>query len=212
MNKGSVPNLAVALAVADREVVVVGGGNVAERKVEALLSAAARVRLIAPELTDRLSELAAEGALSWEARRYRTGDLGNAMLVIVATNDEGVNRVVAAEAAERQRWCNVAAPPDAGSCHFLAHFRRGPITVAIGTEGASPYAARRIRERLEAAVPESWGRLAELMGALRDEVRRIPDEAARRAVYERMWNSDAAALLERGDEAAALAALRGCLP
>ncbi len=204
--------LPLALDLAGRLVVVVGGGPVAERKVGSLLAAGAVVRLVAPEATAALRDLAAAGRLTWLARPYQAGDLAGAWLAVAATDQAAVNQTVAAEASAERVWCNVAHPPTAGTCQMLATVDRGGVTMALATEGASPYAARRLRELVEAAVPEEVGGLVELLGELRGEVRgRYATEAERRACYERMWSSPATAQLRAGDRAGARRTLRACL-
>jgi siroheme synthase-like protein len=204
--------LPLALDVRDREVLVVGAGAVAERKVRALLAAGARVRLVAPDASDWLAEQAAAGRLDWAPRGYQAGEIGAAWLVFAATNAPALNRTIAVDAQAARVWCNVAAPRDAGDCQVLASLERGGVTIALATEGASPYAARRLRELVEAAVPEETGRLVALLGELRDEVQaRCADEAERRAIWERLWASEALDLLRGGDEPAARAALARCL-
>ncbi len=202
----------VALDLRGRRVLVVGAGTVAERKVAGLLDAGAEVDLVAPEATDTLRELAAAGRLRWRQRAYEADDLADAWLVLACTDRPAVNQTVAADAAARRVWCNVAAPATAGDCHLLATVQRGPVTIAIGTGGGSPYAARRLRELVEAAVPEELGALVALMAELREAVlARYDTETERRAAFERMWTSPAAALLAAGDVTGAREALLACL-
>ncbi len=201
--------LPVALELRGRRVVVVGGGAVAQRKVLSLLEAEAQVTVVAPELTPELATLARDARLEWQPRGYEPGDLAEAWLAFAATDAPAVNRAVAAEAEAARIWCNCAAPPEAGDCHVLAAVRRAGITVALGTDGASPYAARRLREAVETVIPPELGALVALLGELRGEVQaRVADEAKRRACYESMWQSAARELLAAGDEAGARALLQ----
>jgi siroheme synthase-like protein len=204
--------LPLALDLRDKPVVVVGGGAVAERKARALLAAGAEVRLIAPRLTAYLEAQAAAHLLQWQERAYKRGDVAGAWLAFAAADSPAVNAEVAAEAEAAGVFCNVAAPPEAGSCHVMAALPLEGVTVAIATDGVSPYAARRLRERLEAALPPELARLAVLLGELRPAVQVIyGTEDGRRAIYERMWDSDAAERLAAGDEAGARAILRAIL-
>lgn len=201
--------LNVALDLRGCDTVVVGGGEVAQRKVRSLLAAGARVTVIAPALGSWLAEQAAVQSVRWLARPYAPGDLAGCRLAVAATDSPAVNEQVAAEARDAGVFVNVATPPEAGDCWFLAGFERGGITVALGTAGASPFAARKLRERLEAAVPPELGQLVELLGEVRAEaLAKLPDEAARKAAYERMWHGPAAALLAAGDLDGARAAVR----
>lgn len=204
--------LALALDVAGRAVVVVGGGAVAARKVTTLWQAGARVRVVASRLNDDLQARAVRDEVVWICRDYAPGELAGATLVLAATDSLEVNAQVAAEAAAQGIWCNVASPPDAGDCHLLATVELDGVTIAVGTDGASPYAARRLRQAIEAAVPPGTGRLVALMGELRDEVKqRLAEETARRAAYQRMWESDARERLANGDEEGARQLLLGCI-
>ncbi|MCC7491520.1 MAG: bifunctional precorrin-2 dehydrogenase/sirohydrochlorin ferrochelatase [Fimbriimonadaceae bacterium] len=202
----------VSLDLAGKRVLLVGGGAVGERKAGALLAAAADLLLVAPEVTARLAEWAAAGRLSWLARGWEPGDEAAAWLVVAATNRLDVNAAVAAAAAAQRIFCNVAAPPEAGSCQALAAVQRGPVLIGLGTAGASPFAAKKLRQAVEAAVPPEVGELVELLGELRPEiVARYADEAARRAAYERVWQSAARDALAAGEAVAARAAARAAM-
>ncbi len=204
--------LCVALELAGQPVTVVGAGAVAERKLAALLAAGAAPTVIAPDATPAIRDWAASGRLAWQSRRWEPGDLAGARLAFAATDQPALNQQIAAEAATAGIFCNVAAPAEAGDLLLLATVQRDQLTLAIGTGGASPYVAARLRERVESAVPAELAALARLMGELRAEVAaRVAGQAGRRAVYERMWSSDAAARLRAGDEAGARAILRGIL-
>lgn len=195
--------LPLSLDLRAKRVVVIGGGAVAERKIATLRECGAAIEVIAPEVTESIAAWAAAGELTWQPLPYTPGNLLAGMLVIAATDDDAVNEAVAEEAGTLGIWCNVASPPEAGSCHLLAGLERGGLTIAIGTDGASPYAARRVRELIEAAVPPAVGELVELIGEFRDEVKARYDSASRRGVYQRMWDSGALAHLEAGERAAA---------
>ena len=130
-------------------VIVVGAGKVATRKVRTLLAAGANVTVIAPVATPALRRLK---KISWLRRRYQTGDLRGARLVVAATDDLAVNRQVCAEAHRRQQLVNCAAPPDAGNFIVPSIVRHGAFTIAISTGGASPAAAKALRQKLERSL------------------------------------------------------------
>lgn len=170
----------VFLGLAGEPVVVIGGGEVAERKVTSLLESGARVTVVAPAVTPEVAGLAAVGAVRLHRRRYTPGDLAGCRLAYAATDDPAVNRAVRAEATERGVWLNVADQPEL--CDFLAPavVRRGDLTLAVSTNGASPALARRIREALERRFgPEYADALARLR-AERERLRREEPDAARR--------------------------------
>ncbi len=161
----------VALDVTGRPVLVVGGGAVAERKVEGLVAAGARVTVVAPRVTLRLAALAAEERLRHVAREYRDGDVVGHDLVFVAVGDEAVGRAVGDEARARGAWVNVADDP--ARCDFIlpSVLRRGDLLVAVTTGGTSPALARAVRERLEGVVTEEYAGLAALVADVRRELR-----------------------------------------
>jgi precorrin-2 dehydrogenase/sirohydrochlorin ferrochelatase len=148
----------VFLDLAGEPVVVVGAGAVAERKIAALLESGARVTVIAPKATPRLLALAEGGEVRLLARPYGPGDLAGCRLAYVATDDPEVSRAVRAEATALGVWLNVADQPEL--CGFIAPavVRRGDLTLAVSTGGASPALARWIRERLEADFGPEYGR------------------------------------------------------
>jgi siroheme synthase-like protein len=161
----------VFLEMKGRPCVVVGGGTVAERKVEGLLAAGARVTVISPELTAALATLKEEGRLQHIARTYREGDLKGYEVAAAATDDGAVNAEVAAEGRRRRVWVN--AVDDAPNCDFIlpSVIRRGDIVIAVSTGGASPALARRLRQELEAFLDEDYAPLAELLQEVRQELR-----------------------------------------
>jgi precorrin-2 dehydrogenase/sirohydrochlorin ferrochelatase len=154
------PRYPVALAVAGRRCVVVGGGRVAARKVASLLEAGAAVHIVSPTLADDLAALAAAGRVTAERRAYQPGDLRGAFLAIAATDARAVNAAVAAEARAERALVTVCDDPAASDLVGVATIRRGHLTVTISTEGESPAFARLVREELERFLtPEHAARL-----------------------------------------------------
>ena len=137
------------LDLTNQPVVVVGAGKVATRKVRTLLTAGATVTVIAPVVTAALRRLK---AVRWLRRPYQAGDLRGARLVVAATDDLAVNRKVCAEAQRRRQLVNCAAPPEAGNFIVPAMVRHGAFTIAISTGGASPAAAKALRQKLERSL------------------------------------------------------------
>jgi len=179
--------LPVFLAVRDQECVVVGGGEVAARKVAMLRRAGARVRVVAPTLCTTLAAMAQSGEIHSRIGLYEDADLDGAMLVVAATNDARVNVAVSAAARARQLPVNVADHPELCSFILPSIVDRSPVIVAISTGGASPILARLWRARLEAMIPTGLGRVADLLRNFRDRVKaRIPEMATRRRFWERL--------------------------
>ncbi len=162
---------AVSLVLQGRKCVVVGAGDVGERKIHGLLESGADVVVIGPDATPDVRAQARDGRISWIDREYVTGDLDGAFLAIAATDDREVNRRIAEEASERRVLLNVVDDPEL--CMFTAPalLTRGDLTVAISTNGKSPAMARKVREDLEARFPQGYGDLVEAAAAARDALR-----------------------------------------
>ncbi|WP_394847948.1 bifunctional precorrin-2 dehydrogenase/sirohydrochlorin ferrochelatase [Pendulispora brunnea] len=149
------------LHVQDREVLVVGAGSVAEKKVEDLVSAGARVRLVAPRATKRLRALAKEGALTHHARAFTEADLEGAWLAVSATGARGVAKRVFQEAERRRIFVLAVDDPKHGSAISSSVVRRDPFVVAISSSGQAPALTRLVRELVEQVLPEDhWVRAA----------------------------------------------------
>ena len=173
----------IFLDVSRRRCVVIGGGPVAERRVEGLLSAGAAVTVVSPAITDGLEKLAREGAVRYMARGYEAGDIEGFDLVFVATDDGVANQAVFSEARSRAVWINSADDPE--NCDFIlpAVVRRGDLSVAISTGGASPATTRAIREELENYFTADYARLVQIAGEVRRELREQSIVASAR-----VWN------------------------
>jgi precorrin-2 dehydrogenase len=168
----------------ERPVLVVGGGNVAEGKVQGLLAASARVTVVAPQLSRTLADLHAAGQIGYTAREYEVGDLEGQAMCFVATDDGAINARVAADCRERGLWVNAADDPT--HCDFIlpAVVRNGRIALAVSTGGSSPAMARRLREDLTTFLDEGYAPLADLLAEIRREVR-----AANLRVDSETWQS-----------------------
>ncbi len=165
--------------------VIIGGGEVAMRKVSLLLRAEAQVRVVAPELRQSVQCLADAGKLEWVERGYLSSDLDEAVLVVAATNDLSINREIAAAARALRIPVNVVDNPHDGNFIVPSIIDRSPVVAAVSTGGASPVLARLIRSRLESLIPAGYGRLAELASRFRDRVKeKITDPVQRR----RFWD------------------------
>ncbi len=169
-----------------RSVVVIGAGQVAWRKIAALLDYGARVRVIAPEAVPAIERMAREGALTWECRTYRPGDCSDAVLVFGATGIPEVDRAVFDEARDNRQPINVVDVPPLCSFIVPSIVRRGPLQIAISTSGAAPTVAKQIRRELSERYDDSWGDAVELLGAVRPLIRQrvVGDEARRRPLFE----------------------------
>ena len=151
---------------------VVGGGEVANRKARKLLQARAKVVVVSPEVKPELASIAAEV----RRRPYRKGDLEGAFLVFAVTDVREVNAAVALEARERGIPINVADKPSEGDFALPSVLRRGQLQVAVSTGGASPALARRIRQELEDAFGFEWAGVVESLRRARRDGRKAEEE------------------------------------
>ncbi len=191
---------------------VVGGGEIAARKVALLRKAQAQVTVVAPALGPTLSQLLASGGITHRARRFEVCDLDVCVVAIAATNDEEVNRLVAAESRKRRIPVNVVDRPDLCSFIMPSIIDRSPVLVAISSGGASPVLARLLRARLETLIPASYGRLATLVAGFRDQVRlRFSRSTDRRAFWEKILQGPVAEMIFSGRDQGARQALEKAL-
>jgi precorrin-2 dehydrogenase/sirohydrochlorin ferrochelatase len=160
----------VNLALEGRAAVVVGGGEVAARKVQDLLAAKANVTVIAPQVCDRIVALADEKRIVMHGRPYATGDLAGAFVAIAATDDEDLNVRVANDAAATNVLVNVVDRPALCTFTVPATVRRGDLTLAISTEGRCPALAGILREELEARYGPEYAELVSLFGEARKKM------------------------------------------
>ncbi|MCL6610637.1 MAG: bifunctional precorrin-2 dehydrogenase/sirohydrochlorin ferrochelatase [Peptococcaceae bacterium] len=189
----------VSLNIENRLCLVVGGGQVAERKVGSLLECGANVRLVSPSVTEGLRRLASEGRVEHIADCYRKEYLEGVVLVVGATDDDGVNARVSADSMERGLLVNVVDDPPRGNFYVPAVVRRGPLQIAVSTGGKSPLLARKIKEQLEEMFPEEYGGVAHLVGELREKViREVEDPLEKERLLSSMLDDCTMDLLKTG--------------
>jgi len=187
-----------------RQVLVVGGGVVGERKVAALLESGARVTVGAPDLTPALLGWVNDGQVQWLQGPFEDDWLQQAWLVIAATSDAELHRHIAALADARRIFVNVVDDAEQSSFHVPSVIDRAPVTIAISSGGHAPMLARLLRERLEVLIDPVIGSVATLLAQMRQRIRtRLPDIALRRRFYERLLNGPVQSLLRRGQWALA---------
>lgn len=192
----------IFLALHDSPALVVGGGGVALRKTRQLLAAGCRVSVVSPRCDPQFETLISQGKVSWRVARFEPEMVVGHRLVIAATDDAGLNRLVAASANRFGVLVNVVDDP--ALCGFImpAVVDRSPLVIAIGTGGSAPILARQVKAYLEALLPSAMGRLARFMGAWRARVRRhvsLPEQ--RRRLWERVARGPVAERLFAGRDA-----------
>jgi siroheme synthase-like protein len=188
----------VFLRLAGRRCVVIGGDETAAAKARACVEAGGDVTVIAPELVPDLARAVAAGQARHLERAYRHDDLAGAFLAYASTRDAGLVARLRADAEREHVLLNVADMPDA--CTFLAPavLARGDLQVAVGTGGASPGLAARVRGEIAEVVGPEYGTLAAILGAVRAALPAGPD---RIAVLGRLLDSPLLDLVRRGARA-----------
>jgi uroporphyrin-III C-methyltransferase / precorrin-2 dehydrogenase / sirohydrochlorin ferrochelatase len=193
--------LPIFINIRARPCVVIGGGDVATRKVNMLLKADAAICVVAPELSPELSELVAQGKISYRAEHFAGPQLEGACLVIAATNDEAVNAQVSAAAQSLNIPVNVVDAPSLCTFTMPSIVDRSPVVIAISSAGAAPVLARLIRARIETLIPASYGRLASLAAEFRDAVKaKFATSQQRRFFWEKVLQGSVAELMFSGQE------------
>jgi len=189
----------IFVSLDQKRCVVVGGGKVAERKVENILDYPVQIDLISPQATDKLQEWAQNNRVNWIARSFQPADIQGAFLVFAATDDQEVNREVA-------RLCQregilVNAVDDPAYCNFYVPsvVRRNSLVLAISTEGKSPAYAKKLRQQLEEIITDAHGKFVDLLGEQREVVKEtVPDIKVRQAIFEALAGLDVLDLIAEG--------------
>ncbi|MFM2435649.1 MAG: hypothetical protein RL063_1630, partial [Pseudomonadota bacterium] len=201
--------LPIFINITNRICVVVGGGDVAVRKVGTLLKANAAVTLISPEICHELQVLVDAQKIHYSATRYHSADqLQGACLVIAATDDHDVNTAVSNDAKALNIPVNVVDSPSLCTFTMASIVERSPIVIAISSEGNAPVLARYIRTKIETMLPEGYGRIAQIAGEFRDKVKaKFPTTQQRRIFWEGILQGPIVERILSGQEAAARSAL-----
>lgn len=180
--------------------VVIGGGRVAERKIETLLEHGATVHVIAKELTPKLLNYVSAEKISHLSPDFEDRHLSGAFLVVAATDDAALNRRVSEVARKKGLLVNAVDQPS--DCNFIVPsiLRRGDLVVSVSTSGKSPALARRIREKLEGIFGREYESLLILMGRLRKEIlSRGLSSDHNRELFQELVDSDILAQIKEGD-------------
>ncbi len=190
--------LPIFLKLDGRACAVIGGGEVAARKVGLLLDAGAQVTVTAPTLCEALAELARSGRIVHRAREFDADALDGATVAIAATDERAVNAEVSRLAQGRRIPVNVVDDPELCSFILPAIVDRSPVVVAVSTGGSTPVLARLLRARLETLIPAAYGELATLAQRFRDRVKGALPQPQRRPFWERVLTGPIAELVFSG--------------
>jgi len=190
----------INLAIEGRPAVVVGGGEIASRKIEDLLAAKAKVTAIAPDVCARIAALADEKRIGLRLRPYRTGDLEGAFVVVASTGDEALNARIAGDAMERGALVNVVDRPALCTFTVPATVSRGDLTLAVATDGRCPALSSVLREELEGRYGPEYAGLVDLFAGLRSQMIAMAWEGPRiREALAGIYRDGVLALIGAGD-------------
>ncbi len=208
----------VNLDLTGRLCVILGDPRVVERKSETVLECGARIRAVTPNPTPRLRERASAGEIELRQRDFQPGDVSDAWLVIASTGDRATDEAIHREAVAAKAVVNIVDVPDL--CTFItpAVVRRGPLTIAVNTNGVVPGFSKRVRQRLESLYGPEYEPYLALMAEAREQIKekfgreRTPQAIARReAVGNCILDSEALSLMLEGDEDGARGFIKRCL-
>ena len=179
------PLFPIYIKLEGRLCLVVGAGEIAKAKIDALLEAGARITVVAPDAGLEIRALAASDRIVWQQRKYRDSDLQGAFLAIAATSDTVVNNSVFVEARRLGILCNAVDDPPNCDFYFPAVVRRGELQVAISTAGESPAFAQKLRRAFENAFDQHLGDWLGAIGQVRREILASypASEARKRALH-----------------------------
>jgi uroporphyrin-III C-methyltransferase/precorrin-2 dehydrogenase/sirohydrochlorin ferrochelatase len=202
----------IFVRVAERTVVIVGGGGEALAKARLVAQSSATIRIVAGKPDDALGEWAARNAVELIAAPYRAAHLDGAALVFAASGDAGLDRRVAADARAAGIPVNAVDRPELCDFYMPAIVNRAPVAVAIGTEGAGPVLAQMLRQRIDGILPPSLGRLAKLAASYRGVAERVlPKGGPRRRFWKAFFEGTPAHAIAAGDEEGAAIATSALL-
>src|SRR5215470_3274962 len=183
-----------------RKCLVVGAGKIAADKVAGLLIHGARVEVVSPRAVRRIQELERKGKVVWRHRKFSPRDLDGAFLVIAATNSSRINQTVFRACQARDVLCNAVDDPLHCDFFYPAVVRRGPLQIAISTNGQSPALAARLRRELERQFGPEWSDWVEHVGKLRREIldKRMSAKARRKRLLAMASPDEFQEFLRRG--------------
>ena len=198
MNK-KFPYSPIFLDIEDRNVVIIGGGNVCARKAETMMNYGARVTVIAPEFTPEIETWAGQGSLEIRRKTYEENDLDGANIVIASTDDEAVNTKIAEDCRRRRIPVNVVDVTHL--CEFIvpAIIEKGSVQIAVSTGGKSPALARTLKEDLQRAIGPEYDEVNQALGSLRDAAKKtLPTDADRKRFFDGIIAEGVLDLLRKG--------------
>jgi len=200
LNVKKFPYYPIYIDIENREVVIIGGGNVCARKAETMMKYGARVTVVAPELTGEIETWAREERLSVKRKRYDHGDLEGANIVIASTDDTSVNEQIAADCRARRIPVNVVDVTPL--CEFIipAIVESGSIQIAVSTGGKSPAIARTLKEDLQRFIGPEYAEVNDVLATLRDGAKAtLPTDVDRKRFFDGIIAAGILEMLRNGE-------------
>jgi precorrin-2 dehydrogenase/sirohydrochlorin ferrochelatase len=192
--------LPLVLHLVRKNVAIVGGGLVAERKIKSLLDSGARITVISPQTTDQIQKWVEEKRIEWRRKVFEAEDIAQAQLVIAATNRRNVNDHVWKATAHHQ-WVCVVDDRQKSSFTVPARIRRGKLCISVSTSGASPGLARRITRQMEEQFDDAYTAYVDFLDRCRQTVQEeFRDTQIRKRILTELLQPDLLHLSERERE------------
>jgi precorrin-2 dehydrogenase/sirohydrochlorin ferrochelatase len=189
----------ICLDVKDKRCVIVGGGEVSARKIGFLLNCMADIVVISPQINEEINKFVQEKKIEWIDRDYKSNDLKGAFLVIIATNDQGLNKEISQKSRDLGILVNMASSAEDSTFILPAVLNRGSLSIAISTEGKSPALAKKIRDDLSSMFGKEYIRFVDLLGSLRQTVKNTFDNQLKRSIiWNKLLTSELLELLKKG--------------
>jgi len=202
----------VYLDLRKKKCLVIGGGKVAERKVDNLLEYGCKIRVISPQVEENIELWAAQGRIELFQRKFEEEDIEGIFIVFVATNDQRINKIVSDLCHERNILVNAVDDPPYCDFYVPSILRRNSLVLAISTQGKSPAFAGRLRRELEEIITAEYGEFVDMLGEQREYVKEnIDDIEIRKQIFEKLAYSDILDLLKVGEKEKAREKVKQCM-
>ena len=157
----------------NKNIVIIGGGHVAERRIRLLLESGGKITVTSPKITQEIRNYWEQGKVNWLKKYFEPNDISNAFLVIIATNNPQVNELVL-QYAQKNTLINDATNASNGNVHFPTIMKRGRLTISVATNGASPMLTKKIKQQLEATFPKNYGEYVDFLYECRELLKNSP--------------------------------------
>ncbi|WNB93824.1 NAD(P)-binding protein [Bacillus sp. NEB1478] len=177
----------IHLNLANKLVVIAGGGKIALRKIQGLVETGANITVVSPDAVSEIKELYTQKKLKWISREIEASDYTDAFLIIAATNDHATNAWIASQAVDKQ-LINVADHPDLGNFIVPSVVRRGKLVFSVSTSGSSPSLSKKIKKELENTYSADYESYVDFLYECRVLVKKLHNGHERRIALEELIN------------------------